>query len=172
MENSGWEVAFSTSNIKTKNFTWNTTINLGFNNNKILNESVAENATYPSREGYSVGAIFALPTAGLDEDGYPLFLSSKGEKQTAEEFMERNKNATEEKINKCYPEVDGRVMGGRGVLSSPGKITASLLKRPSFFSIVWSWGVVFERSHPEILACSMGALASGVGDVQRLVRAM
>ena len=91
MENSGWEVAFSTSNIKTKDFTWNTTINLGFNNNKILNESVAENATYPSREGYSVGAIFALPTAGLDEDGYPLFLSSKGEKQTAEEFFRLNR---------------------------------------------------------------------------------
>ena len=91
MENSGWEVAFSTRNIDTKNFSWTTTLNLGFNENKILNESVAENATYPSREGYPIGAIFAYKTAGLDEDGYPLFLSKDGEKQTAEEFFRLNR---------------------------------------------------------------------------------
>ena len=90
MENSGWEVAFSTRNIKTKNFNWTTTLNLGFNTNKILNESVAENATYPSREGYPIGAIFAYKTAGLDEDGYPLFLAKDGSEQTAEEFFRLN----------------------------------------------------------------------------------
>jgi hypothetical protein len=63
---------------------------LGFNTNKILNESVAENATYPSREGYPIGAIFAYKTAGLDEDGYPLFLAKDGSKQTAEEFFRLN----------------------------------------------------------------------------------
>jgi hypothetical protein len=35
-------------------------------------------------------------------------LNPVDEKQTAKEFMERNRKATEEKINKCYPEVDGR----------------------------------------------------------------
>ena len=91
MENSGWEIAFSARNIDTKDFSWTTTLNLGFNTNKILNESVAENATYPSREGYSIGAIFAYETAGLDQDGYPLFLSKNGEKQTAEEFFRLNR---------------------------------------------------------------------------------
>ena len=46
MKNSGWELVFSTRNIATKNLSWTTTLNLGFNNNKILNESVAENAQY------------------------------------------------------------------------------------------------------------------------------
>ena len=91
MENNGWEVAFSTHNIDAKEFSWTTTLNLGFNTNKILNESVAENATYPSREGYSIGAIFAYKTAGLDENGYPLFLSKDGEKQTTEEFFKLNR---------------------------------------------------------------------------------
>lgn len=91
MENNGWEAAFSTRNIKTLNFNWTTTLNLGFNTNKILNESVAENATYPSREGYPIGAIFAYKTAGLDEDGYPLFLAQDGSKQTAEEFFRLNR---------------------------------------------------------------------------------
>jgi hypothetical protein len=30
------------------------------------------------------------------------------EKQTAEKFMERDRKATEEEINECYPEIDGR----------------------------------------------------------------
>ncbi len=91
MENSGWEIALSTTNIKTKDFKWTTMLNLGFNKNKILNESVAENATYPGREGYSVGAIFAYKTAGLDSEGYPLFLAKDGTKQTAKEFFKLNR---------------------------------------------------------------------------------
>ena len=91
MENQGWEIALSTRNIETKKFTWNTNINLGFNSNKILNESVAENSTYPGREGYSVGAIFAYKTAGLDQDGYPLFLAKDGTTQTASEFFRLNR---------------------------------------------------------------------------------
>ena len=78
MENTGWEFALNTSNISTKDFTWTTSLNLGFNKNKILNETVAENSTYPGREGYPVGAIFAYRTAGVDADGYPLFRAKDG----------------------------------------------------------------------------------------------
>lgn len=91
MENSGWEIALNTRNIVAKDFTWSTSLNLGFNTNKILDETVAENATYPGREGYPVGAIFAYKTAGLDEEGYPLFLAKDGTKQTAAEFFSLNR---------------------------------------------------------------------------------
>ena len=91
MENTGWEFALNTSNISTKDFTWTTSLNLGFNTNKILNETVAENSTYPSREGYPVGAIFAYRTAGIDADGYPLFRAKDGTVQTAEEFFKLNR---------------------------------------------------------------------------------
>lgn len=91
MENRGWEFAVNTRNIATKKFTWTTSINLGFNQNKILNETVAENSTYPSREGHPVGAIFAYRTAGLDADGYPLFVGKDGEVQTAAEFFKLNR---------------------------------------------------------------------------------
>jgi hypothetical protein len=90
MENRGWEIAVSTTNIKTKDFKWTTMLNLGFNTNKILDESVAENSTNPSREGYPIGAIFAYKTAGLDSDGYPLFVAKDGTKQTAKEFFRLN----------------------------------------------------------------------------------
>ncbi len=91
MENRGWEFSLNTRNISTKDFTWITNFNLGLNTNKILNETVAENATYPAREGYPVGAIFAYKTAGVDADGYPLFLAKDGTKQTAAEFFRLNR---------------------------------------------------------------------------------
>ena len=91
MENEGWEFAVSTTNIKTRNFKWTTMLNLGFNTNKILNESVAENSTTPSREGYPIGAIFAYKTAGLDSDGYPLFVGKDGSLLTAKEFFKLNR---------------------------------------------------------------------------------
>ena len=91
MENEGWEFAINTNNIKTKKFSWTTSLNLGFNSNKILNESVAENSTFPSREGYPVGAIFAYKTDGLDKDGYPVFVGKEGERLTATEFFRLNR---------------------------------------------------------------------------------
>lgn len=91
MENNGWEIAIHTRNISGKDFSWNTSLNLGFNSNKILNESVAENSTYPSREGYPVGAVFAYKTAGLDSEGYPLFAAADGTAVTAEEFLKLNR---------------------------------------------------------------------------------
>lgn len=90
MENEGVEVALITRNIHTKDFTWFTNLNFGYNDNTVLRETVAENAIKPSREGYSVGAIFAYKTAGLDDEGYPLFLTQDGRKVTATEFFKLN----------------------------------------------------------------------------------
>lgn len=91
MKNDGWELSLNTRNIVTKNFTWSTNFNLGFNTNKILNESVAQNSTYPSRQGYPVGALFAYRTAGLDADGYPLFVAADGSKTSAANFLKLNR---------------------------------------------------------------------------------
>ena len=87
MKNTGWEIALNTRNIANKNFTWTTTLNLGFNTNEVLNESVAANAIYPGREGYPVGALFAYKTAGLDENGFPLFVAKDGSVKTMKEFF-------------------------------------------------------------------------------------
>ena len=91
MKNDGWELSLNTRNIVTKNFNWTTSLNLGFNDNKIINESVAQNSTYPSRQGYPVGALFAYKTAGLDNDGYPLFVAADGSKVTAADFFKLNR---------------------------------------------------------------------------------
>ena len=91
MKNDGWELSLSTRNIVTRDFHWTTNLNLGFNTNKIINESVAQNSTYPSRQGYPVGALFAYKTAGLDSEGYPLFLAADGSKVSAANFFKLNR---------------------------------------------------------------------------------
>lgn len=92
MENRGWEIAIATRNVKTKHFKWTTQLNLGFNTNKVLKETVAENSTYPGREGYPIGAVFAYKTAGLDAQGYPLFVNAEGNAVTATEFFKLNRH--------------------------------------------------------------------------------
>ena len=91
MKNDGWELSLSTRNIVTRDFHWTTNLNLGFNTNKIINESVAQNSTYTSRQGYPVGALFAYKTAGLDSEGYPLFLAADGSKVSAADFFKLNR---------------------------------------------------------------------------------
>ncbi|MCF0188564.1 MAG: SusC/RagA family TonB-linked outer membrane protein [Bacteroidaceae bacterium] len=90
MDNQGLEIALTTRNINTRDWTWTTNFNLGWNDNKVLRETVAENATYPGREGYPVGALFAYKTAGLDDQGYPLFRTADGRAVTGQEFFALN----------------------------------------------------------------------------------
>lgn len=86
MVNKGVEVSLSTRNVATKNFSWYTNLNFAYNNNKVLREAISEAQTIPGREGYPVDAIFAIKTAGLDEEGYPLFYDKEGEKVTLKEL--------------------------------------------------------------------------------------
>lgn len=88
MKNEGVEFSLTTRNIHTPTFMWHTNLNIGYNNNKVLKESIPGNQTTPSREGYSVGAIFAYKSAGLDNEGYPLFTGKDGQAQTAKDFFQ------------------------------------------------------------------------------------
>lgn len=51
-----------------------------------MREAIPEAQTIPGREGYPVDAIFAIKTAGLDEEGYPLFYDKEGKKVTLKEL--------------------------------------------------------------------------------------
>lgn len=87
MENKGVEISLSTRNITTKNFSWYTNFNFAYNGNKVLQENIPEQQTTPGREGYPVGAIFALKTAGVNkETGNMMFYNPEGEKVTLKEL--------------------------------------------------------------------------------------
>lgn len=80
MGNKGIEVNLQTRNITTKNFSWYTTFNFAYNQNKVLKVMTPENQTSPGLQGYPVGAIFALKTQGIDpENGQILFKTKNGE---------------------------------------------------------------------------------------------
>lgn len=87
MRNRGIELNLQTNNIRTKDFRWSTNLNFAYNDNTVLKEEIPENQTTPGREGFPVGAIFALRSAGLDDEGYPLFYNKSGEKVTATELL-------------------------------------------------------------------------------------
>lgn len=74
LTNKGFELALSTVNVKTKDFRWTTDFNIAHNKSKVNKLLVRENQMTPSIEGYSVGALFSIKTAGVDENGLPMYL--------------------------------------------------------------------------------------------------
>ena len=80
LTNKGFEFAISTVNIKTQDFRWVMDFNIASNKSNVDKIQVADNSWTPSLEGHSVGALFKLRTAGLDEDGLPMFYTKSGDK--------------------------------------------------------------------------------------------
>lgn len=85
--NKGYEIALSTRNIDHPNFKWNTTINFAHNKSTVDRIEIRSNSYLPSRQGLPVNAVFALKTAGIDENGYPLFVNKKGETVNSQTFF-------------------------------------------------------------------------------------
>ncbi|MCV9930294.1 SusC/RagA family TonB-linked outer membrane protein [Flavobacterium sp. LS1R49] len=88
VSNKGFEIALATKNIDRPNFKWSTNINFSHNKSNVDRMQVRENTYTPSREGYPVNAVFALKTAGIDENGYPLFVNKKGETVNTQTFFQ------------------------------------------------------------------------------------
>ena len=85
--NKGVEITVSADVVRTKDFTWNTSLNYAFNRNKVLKleEDLTHadaNYTYTiSTEGKSLAQLFMYPTGGVDpESGRRVFYGTKGEK--------------------------------------------------------------------------------------------
>ncbi|MGL4332343.1 MAG: SusC/RagA family TonB-linked outer membrane protein, partial [Bacteroidales bacterium] len=86
VSNKGIELSLSTVNVKTKDFTWSTDFNFSRNISKVTKIDVRDDSYEPSREGYPVNAMFAIKTAGLDENGLPMF-EKDGKKVSAKEHF-------------------------------------------------------------------------------------
>ncbi len=82
----GIEFSLNTVNIRTRDFRWETQINVAHNTDRVEKILVDDNAWTPSVQGYSASAVFALRTAGLDEYGIPMFWKD-GKKVSLQEFV-------------------------------------------------------------------------------------
>ncbi|MDO4163959.1 MAG: SusC/RagA family TonB-linked outer membrane protein [Bacteroides sp.] len=84
MKSNGIELSLSTTNIKTKDFTWSTNIIYSHTHNEVTeletNKRVIDlvSGTGFAREGYPVRSIFSIPFRGLNEEGLPTFLDQDG----------------------------------------------------------------------------------------------
>ena len=86
VSNKGFEFSISTVNIRTKDFRWMMDFNIAHNKSNVDQITVRENERKPSLQGYSVGALFKLNTAGLDENGLQMFWRN-GEKVSLKDFF-------------------------------------------------------------------------------------
>lgn len=84
--NKGYEISLSTVNIRTRDFTWSTDFNFSQNISKVNKINTRNDSYTPSNEGYPVNAVFALPVAGMDEYGVPMFWKD-GEKVSYSDFF-------------------------------------------------------------------------------------
>lgn len=84
--NKGVEFSLSTVNIKTQAFRWTMDFNIAHNTSNVDKIQVREDSYAPSLEGHSIGALFKLNTAGLDENGVQMFWKD-GQKVSMEKFF-------------------------------------------------------------------------------------
>ncbi len=98
MKSSGQELSISTTNIKTRDFSWTTSLVYSHSTTEITNlqsrDRVIDLITNfgGRREGYPVRALFSIPFMGLNEDGMPTFMNEAGEITTYDiNFQEREK---------------------------------------------------------------------------------
>ena len=100
MKSHGEELSISTTNIKTKDFTWNTNFIYSHAVNEVTElKSRATTMSYIqgtgfAMKGYPVRALFSIPFVGLNEQGYPMFINEKGVVTTTDiNFQERDDNS-------------------------------------------------------------------------------
>ena len=103
MSNKGIEVLLNFDAIKTKDFSWNTSLNLAHNKNKVTKLSNGEftatrlyagdawirggssEKTHVVEEGYPIGQFYGWKCTGLDKDGNPQYVDLNGDGQISQE---------------------------------------------------------------------------------------
>lgn len=84
MESNGLEISLSTTNIKTKNFSWTTSLIYSYVHNEVTDLETSTRVIDLvsgggfAREGYPVRALFSVPFAGLNGEGLPTFTNWDG----------------------------------------------------------------------------------------------
>ena len=84
MKSDGAELSISTTNVKTKGFSWTTNFIYSHSNNKVTELKTASRVIDMvtgsgfAKEGYPVRSIFSIPFKGLNEEGLPTFLDQDG----------------------------------------------------------------------------------------------
>lgn len=96
MRSNGMELSISSTNIKTKDFSWNTSFVYSYSNTeitKLFNSgnviALVSGTGFPKR-GYPARALFSIPFVGINDEGVPMVINEKGKVTTDDiNFQER-----------------------------------------------------------------------------------
>ena len=97
MKSNGMELSISSTNIRTKDFSWTTSFVYSYTNSEITKlynqgrviELVSGNGF--AKKGYPARALFSIPFAGINSEGIPMLVNEKGQVTTDNiNFQERN----------------------------------------------------------------------------------
>ncbi len=97
MKSWGEELSLSSTNIKTKDFSWQTNFVYSHNRTEITElynqgrviDLVQGNGF--AKQGYPARALFSIPFVGINESGYPVCINEKGQETVGDiNFQERN----------------------------------------------------------------------------------
>ena len=82
MSAKGIELSLTTQNIRTRDFSWSTSITYSRNTNKVTrlntSPSVKNLTDGAARQGYPLNSLFSIPFYKLDENGHPRFFFPEG----------------------------------------------------------------------------------------------
>ena len=84
MKSSGVEISLTTTNIKTRDFTWTTNFIYSHTKNEVTELETSKriidlvSGSGFAQEGYPVRSLFSIPFKGLNEEGLPTFLDQDG----------------------------------------------------------------------------------------------
>ena len=102
LNNKGFEFSINSDNIVTKDFRWTSSVNFGFNRNRITNLDGQELGLYENRarEGYSIGVFVGTEFAGADPaNGDALYVkNTKKSDGTLDKSTTNNYNEAEQVV--------------------------------------------------------------------------
>ena len=141
MKSNGVELSLSTTNIKTKDFTWTTNFIYSHTHNEVTelenNQRIIDliSGTGFALEGYPVRSLFSIPFKGLTNEGLPLFLDQDGNITTSGIYFQ-----TQDKEKLKFLEYSGSVdptdVGSFGNIFKYKGLTLNVFITYSFGNVV------------------------------------
>lgn len=142
MKSNGVELSLSTTNIKTKDFTWSTNFIYSHTNNEVTELKTEKrmidlvSGSGFAMEGYPVRSIFSIQFKGLNEDGLPTFLDQDGNISTTGIYFQ---TSDAEQLKKCLVysgSADPKDTGSFGNIFKYKNLTLNVFLTYSFGNVV------------------------------------
>ncbi|MCQ2118120.1 MAG: SusC/RagA family TonB-linked outer membrane protein [Bacteroidales bacterium] len=156
MKSDGIEISLSTTNIKTKNFTWMTNFIYSHTHNEITDLKTSKRiidlvSGYGfAQEGYPVRSLFSIPFMGLNEEGLPTFLDQDGNISTTGIYFQTT-DPDKLKFLKYSGSTDPTDVGSLGNIFKYKGFTLNVFITYSFGNVV-RLDPVFRRSYNDLVS--------------------